>query len=180
MSARRSAALAAVAALLLSAGRASADEEPAPQRRKGLYLALIFGGGLLDAGALYDTASIEALGNGSIGTFEGLVRGGYRTSLGLSPIVEGRSALIFGTLSGNLAASFSALGGVQYTPFVDSLRAPYLNLRAGVRSDAGRTHKTVAAGLGIELGRGQPFTLVELNVEPIVPWLVTLRVGAVF
>lgn len=180
MSVRRSIALVATAALVLGAAGARADDEPAPTRRRGPYLAIIFGGGLLDAGALYGPNDVAALGNGSIGTFEGILRGGYRTAIGVAPIIEGRGALIFGTLSGNLAASFSALGGVQYGPWPDALRSPYLNLRAGVRSDAGYAHKTVAIGLGLELGRGQPFTMVELSVEPIVPWLVTLRVGAVF
>jgi len=173
----------ALLAALLSALLAARADEPAPEeytRRKGIYFAIIFGGGLLDAHALGSASDIETLQNGSIGTFEGVLRLGYRTQIGLSPIVETRGALIFGTVSGDLATGFSALGGLQYTPWVDYLRAPYLNVRAGVRNDAGYAHKTMAFGLGIELGRGFPFTTVELSVEPFSPWLVTGRVGAVF
>ena len=183
MAARRNQALLAAllsALLLTSAARA---DDPAPEeytRRKGFYLGLLFGGGLLDAHALGEAANTDTLQNGSIGTFEGLLRLGYRTPIGLSPIIEGRAALIFGTVSGDLATGVSALGGLQYTPWVDALRAPYVNVRAGVRDDAGNVHKTVAFALGIELGRGFPFTTVELSVEPLSPWLVTARVGAVF
>jgi len=179
---RKWAPLAALLSALLLSSAARADE-PFPEentRPKRLYLALLFGGGLLDAKALGEAANTDTLQNGSIGTFEGVLRLGYRTSIGLSPIIEGRGALIFGTVSGDLASGLSFLGGLQYTPWVDALRAPYINVRAGVRDDAGNVHKAVAFGLGIELGRGQPFTTVELSVEPISPWLVTARVGAVF
>jgi hypothetical protein len=165
------------AAAFLFASAAPAQENERPRRP---FVALLFGGGAIDAHAVQTNAEVAALGNSFLGNIEVMVRAGWRTPIGLYPIVDVKGGFILGALDGSVKGTWGAMGGLQWSPWMDALRAPYLNVRGGVRGDAGYTHSTGAVGLGVELGRGQPFTTLEASLEPFSPWLFVVRVGAVF
>ncbi len=165
-----------------------------PRRANGPFGGFAAGIGILDPAALYNgttTASDNAVTN--LGLLDVSLRAGWRFELkrgliNVAPIAEARAGLIFGTVSGSAQRNWALLGGGQVQFRSGQQVMPFLNFRAGVRSETstdsetvpvGR-HSTYAMGLGIELPFGPYSTILELSFEPKTPYLVSFRAGVIF
>jgi hypothetical protein len=185
----------AAAGAALLAGAAAQAQEPPPKgidlnpttptsvrRGVGFFLGAIGGGSIVHESAVYTAEQIGQQGSGVLGEIEASLRPGWRFPGGFAALAEARFGLILGTLTGSAEQTWAGLAGAQWTPASNAaLLQPFVNLRGGVRRDPlPGVHSTVAIGAGIEVMRGRPSTLVELTFEPLSPWLLSIRVGAVW
>jgi hypothetical protein len=171
-------ALTTLALTLLSSSAARA--ETITIRTGGPYGSVLIGGGVTDQGVLPDTL-IGTSGSGTLGMIDAMARFGWKTPLGVSPLLEGRAGLIFGAVGAGAQKTWGLLGGAQWTWKPLKQFQPYVNARVGIRDDPSARHATAAFGLGIEAVLGYPWTIGEITVEPIGgPWQLTFHIGIGF